>query len=69
MDTIGDIIISFYELGIGMIFIDLILLIVAVLVMLIKFKKCIAFSSYINIPYFIWLLFAFYLNLAIIIIN
>lgn len=49
--------------------IDLILLIVAVLVMLIKFKKCIAFSSYINIPYFIWLLFAFYLNLAIIIIN
>lgn len=49
--------------------IDLILLIVAVLVMLIKFKKCNAFSFYINIPYFIWLLFAFYLNLAIIIIN
>lgn len=37
MDTIGDIIISFYELGIGMIFIDLILLIL--IIVLIKYMK------------------------------
>lgn len=47
----------------------LLLLIVVVVVMFIKFYKINKLSSYILIPYLIWLLFALYLNLGVVILN
>lgn len=49
--------------------IDLILLIVTVGIMIILFFKTSKTAGIMNIPYFLWLLFAAYLNLGIIILN
>ena len=45
------------------------LLIVAVAKMIMKFTECDLLAGRLQIPYLIWCLFAFYLNLAIIILN
>ena len=50
-------------------FIWLILLLVLVIVMTIRFRNLDKVSSYILIPYILWLLFAGYLNLSIYILN
>lgn len=50
-------------------FIWLLLLITLVTIMVIKFYKINKVATYINIPYLLWLLFAAYLNLGIIILN
>jgi len=50
-------------------FIWIILLVVLVIWMIIKFYKIRKISGFINIPYLLWLLFASYLTLSIIILN
>ena len=47
----------------------LLLLITVVILMFVKFYKINKLSSYILIPYLIWLLFALYLNLGVVILN
>ncbi|MEG0050624.1 MAG: TspO/MBR family protein [Terrisporobacter sp.] len=49
--------------------IDLIILIVIVVIMIKKFKKIKPVATYINIPYLLWLLYAFILNYFIWFIN
>ncbi len=49
--------------------IDLILLIVLVVRMIKMFYKVNKTSAYLNLPYLVWLLFAFYLNFSILILN
>lgn len=49
--------------------IDLILLLISVIVMKIKMKDKNKLASYLLIPYIIWLLFALYLNVSILILN
>lgn len=49
--------------------IDLILIIVFTIITMIKFKKVYPIATYILIPYFLWLCFAFYLNLHIVLNN
>ena len=58
--------------GLGSFFlalIDLLLLIVLVVLMIKKFKSIEKTSAYLNVPYLIWLLFAFYLNISIVLLN
>jgi len=47
----------------------LILLIVLVAVMLVRFRRISRPATYLNIPYFIWLLFAAYLNAGVWVLN
>lgn len=47
----------------------LLLLIITVIEMIITFYKDNKISGYLNIPYLIWLLFAFYLNIGVYILN
>ena len=49
--------------------IDLILIIVFTVITMIKFKKVYPIATYILIPYLLWLCFAFYLNLHIVLNN
>ena len=44
-------------------------LLVAVIVMLSRFRRIKSVAAYLNIPYLIWLLFATYLNIATAVIN
>lgn len=50
-------------------FIWIILLLIAVMIMLLKFYNINKVSAYINIPYLLWILFAGYLNLGIYFLN
>lgn len=50
-------------------FLWIILLIILVIKMMITFSKENKLSAYLNIPYLLWLLFAAYLNLGIVILN
>lgn len=49
--------------------IDILLIILFTIITIIKFHNIDKFASYILIPYLIWLVFAFYLNLYIVIFN
>ena len=50
-------------------FIWLIILLILVIIMTIKFNKIDKISSYLLIPYIIWLIFAGYLNLGVYLLN
>lgn len=50
-------------------FIWIILLLIAVMIMILKFYNINKVSAYINIPYLLWILFAGYLNLGIYFLN
>ena len=50
-------------------FVDILLLLVAVCIMTVMFRKILPKAAYLNIPYIIWVVFATYLNLATAIIN
>ncbi|MBR2404172.1 MAG: tryptophan-rich sensory protein, partial [Clostridia bacterium] len=50
-------------------FIWLLLLLAVVLAMIIEFRKIRPWTAYAQIPYFIWGLFALYLNIAIYVLN
>lgn len=47
----------------------LVLLIITVIYMIVEFFKLDRKAAYLNIPYIIWLLFALYLNIAVVILN
>ena len=49
--------------------IDLIILLITVIVMILKFYKINKAAAYLNIPYLAWLIYAFFLNYFIWIIN
>ena len=49
--------------------IDLIVLLYIVIEMTKKYKKYNKISSYLLVPYLVWLVFAFYLNLSILVLN
>ncbi len=55
------------SLELGLIWI--IILIIAVILMMIQFYKINKTAFYLQIPYLIWLLIAFYLNLSLVILN
>lgn len=50
-------------------FIWIIILLIAVIVMIVKFYKVNRLSAYLQIPYVLWIIFAGYLNLSIYILN
>ena len=50
-------------------FVCIILLDILVLLTILSYRKCDRVAAYLQIPYFIWVLFATYLNLAIAILN
>ena len=50
-------------------FIWIIILLIAVIVMIVKFYKVNRSSAYLQIPYVLWIIFAGYLNLGIYILN
>lgn len=50
-------------------FIWIIILLIAVIVMIVKFYKVNRLSAYLQIPYVLWIIFAGYLNLGIYILN
>ncbi len=47
----------------------LLLLTAAVIVMIVRFYKCSAAAAGINIPYFLWICFALYLNIGTAVLN
>ena len=49
--------------------IDLIILLIIVIVMILKFYKINKTAAYLNIPYLAWLIYAFFLNYFIWMIN
>ena len=49
--------------------IDLIILLITVIVMILKFYKINKAAAYLNIPYLAWLIYAFFLNYFIWMIN
>lgn len=50
-------------------FVWLLLLLAIVLTMIIEFYKVLPWTAYLQIPYFLWGLFALYLNIAIYVLN
>lgn len=54
---------------IGIAAIELALLVLAVIVMLSRFKRISPLSAYLNIPYLLWTLYALYLNIGVFIKN
>ncbi len=61
--------IFFYLHNIGLALIVIILLDIAILINIIKFHKVSKLSGLILIPYFLWVLFATYLNISFFILN
>ena len=61
--------IFFYFRNIGLALIVIILLDIAILINIIKFYKVSKLSGLILIPYFLWVLFATYLNISFFILN
>ncbi len=61
--------IFFYFHNIGLALIVIILLDIAILINIIKFYKVSKLSGLILIPYFLWVLFATYLNISFFILN
>lgn len=54
---------------IGISVIVILILIILVIIMTVKFFKINKAAGYINIPYIVWLIFAFYLNIGVYILN
>jgi len=59
----------FYYQDIGLALIDIILLDIVVAIMLLKFHHLKPTAAYLNIPYFLWILFATVLNAAYYLLN
>lgn len=59
----------FRNKALGFSFFWLVLLFISVLITYFKFKKLNKISAYLLIPYIIWIIFAGYLNLSVVILN